>query len=177
MLEGRYGVRRMKTAFLQVVGLAAFVSVVAACGASVTALKPESGNDRLRNFNRLYITTVAMSGSDSMDLASGGGLISAGGKHGESQIPFAVERLAFELRRLGFDVVSDRRSADAIAEFSIGSIRYDPISGWIADEASLVVRAADDDRVLASAFAETRWITPTVRTVIRRLAGGIRSSY
>lgn len=151
--------------------------LLSACGASLTAVGPKGESQRLRDFNRLYVSVASASGASSVDVATLGGLTSANTKEGLAQIALAKDRLAFQLRRIGFDVVSNPSSADAIAEFSIGAVRYDPLTGWIADEAGLVIRAADDNRVLASVFADSRWITPTVKTVVKRLADGVRKFY
>jgi len=96
--------------------------------------------------------------------------------NGENQALIAAQDLAFELTGLGFQLVGSPERAEIIATFTIGAVRYDPLAGWIADQAFLVLRDAHTSKVLVSCRAKTRFVTPTVRTIVRNLAREVRSA-
>lgn len=88
---------------------------------------------------------------------------------GEAQAAQALESLKFELLALGFQMTDTPAEADALADFSIGQIRYDPLVGWIADQAVLTFKDPSG-KVLAGFRAQSRGITPTVNNIVTKLS-------
>jgi hypothetical protein len=96
----------------------------------------------LRSFNKIAVVLQSSSGSTSLHGAKIGGIAGGHVMNGNTQAQHALESMKFELMGIGFDVLDEAESADAIAEFSIGAIRYDPLAGWIADQAFLKFKDA-----------------------------------
>lgn len=93
------------------------------------------------------------------------------------QARLALESLRFELMGIGFNFVTEESRADALVDFYIGTIRHDPIAGWIADQAFVKFKDRRTGEVLAFFRANTRFITPTTNNIISKLAKSVRKSY
>lgn len=96
---------------------------------------------------------------------------------GSSQVQMAGETLAFECEKLGFCVVPATENPDLIFEFNIGSIRFDAMAGWIADQAILRLRDAKSKELVATYQAKGSIITPTVENIISNLVYEIKKNY
>lgn len=96
---------------------------------------------------------------------------------GNPQVQMASDSFAFECARLGFQVVSCRDNPDLLIEFSIGSIRFDPVAGWIADQAIVKLIDSKSNQVVAQYQAKSGFITPTVENIISRLVSQIKKIY
>lgn len=97
--------------------------------------------------------------------------------NGSSQVQMAAESLSFECEKLGFSVVSISENPDLLLELSIGSIRFDPLVGWIADQANIKLRDANSKQLVASFQAKAGFITPTVDNMISKLTYEIKKNY
>ena len=109
----------------------------------------------------ISITTGVMSSNSNIityDIASSG----------EKQAFIAAQNLAFELRTLGFNLTNSQEDSEVVAKFSIGTIRYDLIAGWIADQAFLEFYDSSGQHIL-SISAKARFITPTVNNIVKNL--------
>lgn len=80
----------------------------------------------------------------------------------------AIEATALP-RPIQFHVVSPNENPDLIFEFNIGSIRFDPIGGWIADQAILRIRDAKSQETVCIYQAKTIFITPSVDNLIYKI--------
>tara|TARA_S200000501_G_scaffold38902_1_gene31858 strand:- start:292 stop:534 length:243 start_codon:yes stop_codon:yes gene_type:complete len=78
---------------------------------------------------------------------------------------------------IGFSVVTEKSRADIIVEFSIGQIRYDPITGWIADQGIVRFTNPKSGNIIAMYKAKPRFITPTTNTIVEMLAKEIKQNY
>lgn len=162
---------------LSIATLFAFsIIVLNSCTASVqkTTLTPSL---RLRNYNNIIIDLVSSSGSISISTATIGQIDSGQLMEGEKQGLLALESLQFELMSIGFNFVSKENQADAIIDFSIGAIRYDPLAGWIADQAFVKFKDRKTGQVLAFYRAKAQVITPTVNNIISNLSKAIKRDY
>ena len=81
----------------------------------------------------------------------------------------AAQDIAFALRDQGFETVDDPEQADMIALFSIGTVRYDPLAGWIADRAFLQFKESKTGSMIVSIKADAQVVTPTVSTLVDNL--------
>ena len=93
---------------------------------------------------------------------------------GNDQIIMAAQDVAFALRDMGFDTVDKTDEADIIALFSIGTVRYDPLAGWIADRAFLQFKECKTGSVIVSIKADSQFITPTVGTLVGNIVSEVR---
>lgn len=88
---------------------------------------------------------------------------------GKDQAFLAAKDLELELRAAGMRIVSQPGNANVIANFYIGSCRFDPIAGWIADRSFIDFRDSKTGETVAMVSGNTRVITPTIRSHIRNL--------
>ncbi|OGR85739.1 MAG: hypothetical protein A2901_01105 [Elusimicrobia bacterium RIFCSPLOWO2_01_FULL_54_10] len=106
--------------------------------------------------------------------AIGLGLSASHVMSGNDQINMAVQDIAFALRDMGFDTIEKTGEADAIALFSIGTVRYDPLTGWIADRAFLDFKDNKTGSMILSIKANTRFVTPTVGSLVRNIVSELK---
>lgn len=88
---------------------------------------------------------------------------------GKSQVLIAAKDLETELRMQGFNVVNDIKQAELVVLFSIGTVRYDPLAGWIADRSSVEFRDVKTNETLMILRSVDQLITATVNTHISNL--------
>lgn len=98
------------------------------------------------------------------------GLASASSYDGSSVLPQITQDFRMRLEIEGFYFVSDSRDAEVLLVFSIGAVRYDPLAGWIADQASLVVVDPLTKERLEVHQAKSAGVTATTSKLIRKLA-------
>lgn len=152
------------------------VLIVLSCSSSVEQRISEP-NLRLRNYNNIVLNLVNLSGGVSLSTATLGEINSAQIMSGNSQGRMALESLQFELMGIGFNFVSDVNQAAVIVEFTIGTIRFDPIAGWIADQAFVKFIDKSSGKVLAFYSAKAQFITPTVTNIIKEISNSIKQNY
>ena len=83
-----------------------------------------------------------------------------------------VQRLIDELEQNGFAFVEDRGDSTVIANLRIKSVRFDPLGGWITDDASLTYSNPDTDAELGRVVANEAGITPKLKWIINALVRG-----
>jgi len=89
----------------------------------------------------------------------------------------AGQDVEYALRDIGFETVSSAEQADAVAVFSIATVRKDPIAGWIADRAMLQFRDVKTGSVLYTAKSESSWVTLQIDNLIGGLKKEIQKAY
>lgn len=146
------------------------------CTAAVQQAGPNP-DIRLREYPNLHLVFGASSGSVSVNSVSDGNVSAAHLSSGEQHAVQALESLQFELIALGFNIVPDPARADAIANFSIGGVRYDPIAGWIADQAVLTFKDPRSGGVLAAFRAKSQFVTPTVENIVGNLTKAVKATF
>lgn len=152
--------------------------LLSGCSAVVTSIV----QNPYSRFSGSYKTVAIISNGSSCDSVSttilfDGNLASSHFMDASSQVDLATSTLIFELERLGFVVVPETSDHDLLIEFQIGSIRYDELVGWIADQAFIKMRDAYTNQVIAQYQAKTNLITPTVENIIYELVSEIRKNY
>jgi len=155
-------------------GLALFY--LSGCSATVrhTMSKP---NLKLRNFNKVILYLMNNSGSVSFSSANLKNVRSMQIMDGEKQGIIALESLQFEMMSIGFDIVTSESDAKAIVEFFIGQIRYDPVGGWIADQAIVKFRERTTGDIIAIFQAKKQMITPSINNIVSNLVKEIGKSF
>lgn len=147
-----------------------------ACGARVKSVTT-SPDLRLRDYPNVYVSLTSAGSGLSITSASLGELQSAQLMDAEEQAVQALTEFQFNLMEVGFSIVESRDQADAVFDLSIGTIRYDPIGGWIADKGIVAVRESNTGRTLGMYSTEGRLITATVGKLISSLADAIEEDY
>ena len=131
------------------------ITILLCCGSSVKNLSYTK--EPLRNFNKIYVTVKSSSNND--------------------QVLLALEGLKFELSKIGFSVVEDKSVSDAIVEFQVGTIRFDPLVGWIADEAFINFIDTKNRNKIKVYYGSGRFITPTVKNILLNLEKAIKKDF
>lgn len=173
------------------------MSFLTGCGAAIRCNIKAQGT-QLRQYNKMYLVLQTVSGAisvQSTNLGAGFGVArtinpstdvsstvgsSIGTSHamsGSDQAILVAQSLAFELNSLGFQMVDSAADADIVALFSIGSVRNDPIVGWIADQAFITFKNAKTNETIGTFRADTRFVTPTARTIVKNLVNEIEKYY
>lgn len=150
------------------------------CGATIKAHFP-AGSVSLRQYPKLHLMLVTATGAVSTNKAAmlfSGGVIGAGHVvSGSSQALLVAQNLSFELAALGFQMVDTQDNADAILLFSIGTLRLDPLAGWIADQAFLEFKDRESEITICTFRAKGQFITPTANKIVGNLVAQIRKHY
>lgn len=141
---------------------------------------------KLRDYRSIYVEHVPL-GRYAVSVSSigvGGGkkgvvgaLTSSHAMSGEDQSVMASQDLEFALREIGFHVVNDPGEADAIVIFSIGTVRRDPVAGWIADRAVLSFNDVFTGEGLFVAHSRSSWVTLKISAHIEGLKKSVYKSY
>lgn len=162
----------MKTLFVILIS-----TLLLGCGttAKITSSQPTS----VLNGKKIHLQLPTSSGAMSISGAAmnSESSVVAGGSamSGEDQAEIAAQNLVFELRSLGLRLTNTVDDSDVLANFSIGTIRYDPITGWIADQAFLEFIDKNGDHIL-TVRAKTKFVTPTVDNMIKKLIKELENS-
>ena len=158
-------------------GVLITVLAVAGCGSTIRSFSLPDFSSRVRA-ERVIVRLITGAGAISTVTQSASAIRSAQVSSGEGQAIIAAQTLAFELLNLGFRTTDLIEEADIYVDFSIGTVRLDPLAGWIADQAILTFREPDTGTVLASYQATSRSITATVNNLVsnlvERLAADLR---
>jgi hypothetical protein len=80
--------------------------------------------------------------------------------------------LVSKLQASGFVITRERGESTVHARLKLKSVRYDPVSGWITDDARLEYCRASDGELLGAVVAKEKMITPTVSSVFESLFDG-----
>ncbi|MBC8393331.1 MAG: hypothetical protein H8E17_12295, partial [Deltaproteobacteria bacterium] len=137
--------------YLQILSPISFCLFLFGCGVTLQT-NVISKDVRLRNFNKVYLVLATGAAGTSVNQANLGSVygtasssnstVTAGGlgsnvggtqvMSGQGQVNLALQDMAFELSQIGFEMVERADDAQTIAYFSIGTVRYDQLVGWIA---------------------------------------------
>lgn len=153
----------------------AFTVLYSGCAATVQSVITDP-NVQLRQYRRATLALIDATGSTSVSGAAVGGIATGQLMKGVDQAAQALNSLRFEMAAIGFQMVGSSSEAQIIGEFSIGQIRYDPLVGWIADQAMLILKDPSGN-TLALFRAKSRGITPTVNSLVSQIAKAVRQSY
>ena len=172
--EARKGGRLM-TRTIQSAMLMGFAALIAGCAASVQSVQTDPAV-KLRDYRRLALVLTEVTSSTSVQGASAAGIVGGHLMEGEGQSAQALNSLKFELTAIGFQVVGNASEAQLVGEFSIGQIRYDPLAGWIADQAILILKDSAGNTV-AMFRGKHSGVTPTVNSLVSQIAKAVKKSF
>ncbi len=83
-----------------------------------------------------------------------------------------VQRLVDGLEQSGFAFVADLGDSTVVANLRLKSVRFDPLGGWITDDASLTYSSAGADTELGRVVANESGMTPKLKWIIDALLSG-----
>jgi hypothetical protein len=89
----------------------------------------------------------------------------------------AGDLLRFELQRVGFRMTADTASADAIAELTMGRVRFDSQIGWTAQDAVLTFRRSNQSLPIAAFQTTARLTMPGADTLVKALRRIVQTKY
>jgi hypothetical protein len=148
--------------------------LIPACGSTVRSYKVPAFDSGSAS-RTLEVRVMTTAGAVSIQRSRMGEAVSSTQvMTGQDQALLAAQDVAFELGSMGFAVVEAPGQADLFADFSIGTVRFDPLAGWIADRAFLEFKNARTAEVLASYRSEVRWVTPTVENLVSNIIDRVR---
>ncbi len=83
-----------------------------------------------------------------------------------------IQRFQDELEQGGFAFVESESDSTVTARLRLKSVRFDPLGGWITDDASVTYLRTDGGSELGNVVADEVWITPKLKWVINALVRG-----
>ena len=83
-----------------------------------------------------------------------------------------ILRLVDELTDHGFAFVESKDESTVVAKLKLKSVRFDPVSGWITDDAKLTYMNTEDDVEVGNVVSNEVWVTPKLKMVIDSLVRG-----
>jgi len=83
-----------------------------------------------------------------------------------------LQELQSQLQAQGFRFVTTVEESTVRANLQIKSVRFDPVLGWITDDAKIVYASTRDGANLGTVVADEIWFTPTIEMVFGALVEG-----
>lgn len=145
--------------------------------ASRIATTSSAPKTRLRALATIAVVIPKDSRSYTLVGTAGVGRSTDGATSGVDLVRKAADLLRFELQKIGFRLSSDTVAVDAIAEFSIGKLRFDSQRGWLAEEAILVFRRPGTPESVAAFRASARTATPGADSLVVALGRVVKRQY
>jgi len=139
--------------------------------------KPSGQTLQLRQYKNIYVKLISNVGSKSLHSSPDTSMADLHIHNIEDQTFQAVDSLKSKLISIGFTIVDNAEKADALIIFSIGTIRYNDIEGWIADQGAVTFREKNGDSVIAHFKVDTKVKTPAIKEILAKLAKAIRGKY
>ena len=93
---------------------------------------------------------------------------------GNDQVKIALKDLKFNMKDMGLRVVNSPDTADLVGYFSIGTVRYDPLAGWIADRSYIEFIDKRTNEDVLTVRNDGSFITATVNSHVRGLTKALR---
>lgn len=150
--------------------LASLLIIISGCGSATKITTSQSPG--IINGKKIHLQLLTSSGVFSIsqgDMSSRSSAITSDSDNREEKHALLVaHNLAFELRLLGLNLTNSPEDSEVIANFSIGTIRYDPLAGWIADQAFLEFQDSSGQHIL-TVRAKAKLVTPTVENIVKNL--------
>lgn len=154
--------------------LATCAFLLASLGCAARTAGPR--NASLRGIDTVVLAIPGTAGRITLVGASGMG--APGGSAGSDVelVRIAAETMRFELQKAGFMMTVDTLAADAIAEFTVGSVQFHPELGWVAQQALLRFRRPKSLVEVARFEASTAYAAPSIERMITDLAKSVRNA-
>lgn len=145
--------------------------------ASVITLVRSEPVDRLRTIGTIALVIPGSSGAHTLVGIGGGGTSTGQPTSAIDLTRRAGDLLRFELQRVGFRMAVDTTNAGAIAELTVGRVRFDSQIGWTAKDAVLSFRRANQSLPIAAFQTTARLTIPSADTLVTALSRIVRTKY
>jgi hypothetical protein len=163
----------------------ALVSVVMLSGchrvrvpqASVITIVRAEPKSRLRTLGSIALVIPGSNGAATLVGVSGAGTSTEQATSAIDLTRRAGDLLRFELQRIGLRFTTDTVTAGAIAELSVGRVRFDSQIGWSAQDAVLVFRRPRQSMPLAAFQTTARLAMPGADTLVTALSRIVQTKY
>jgi len=158
------------------------ILIIGSCTATVKRATSNS-NIRLRDYNKVVVNLISGSGNVERGTRISGSLqndeiINIGVGTPDKK---AFQLLQYLLIDIGFQVVTDTAGANAIVDFSLGTVKYDSIYGWITNESFLFFKDGKTGELLEgfNAKGDPMWGAEwyTLDQIISEIGKSLRSAY
>ena len=83
-----------------------------------------------------------------------------------------IQLLLDRLKEHGFSFVGKIDDSSVRASLKFKSVRFDPLAGWLTDDAQIAYSDTGSGEILGTVVADEIWITPTVKMVFEGLVQG-----
>jgi len=148
------------------------LAMCAGCGANIELQRGEVSLSETLDTTRFYLKFDDGSTSKPDNLDGYVNLLWTNDAKRVAIVAQHVEYLETELATHGFIFVASAEESTVLANLRIKSVRYDPIAGWITDDARIVYSPTDGGADLGTVVADDIWFTPTVKMVFEALVRG-----
>jgi hypothetical protein len=162
----------MTIAFLRIIALSMLAVTCFGCGANIELQRSDSelATELATSSFYLDFSDGSKSKPDNID-----GYLNLIWTHNATRAKLVAEHLQDLQSRLqaqGFRFVTTVEDSTVRANLQIKSVRFDPVLGWITDDARIVYASTRDGANLGAVVADEIWFTPTIKMVFDALVEG-----
>ena len=162
----------MKSTGLILSALLMAVLLCSGCGASIELQRGDIELDQLFDTSKFYLRIEDGSESKPDNWDGHVNLIWTDEKKRAVVVADHIQLLKTELEKSGFVFVDNTDKSSVIANLKFKSVRYDPVGGWLTDDAKIEYTTTLDGESLGTVVADEIWITPTIKMVFEALVKG-----
>jgi hypothetical protein len=152
--------------------LAVLLPALVGCGANVELQRGPTPLSNLLASSRFYLSVDDRSTSDPDNIDGHANLLWTDELKRAQVVTEHIALLRTELSSHGFTFVPTPEECSVIAHLRIKSVRFDPLGGWLTDDARIVYSAASSGDELGTVVADENFVTPTVQKVFEALVAG-----
>jgi hypothetical protein len=162
----------MIIAIPRVIALSVLVATCSGCGANIELQRSDSelGTELATSSFYLDFDDGSQSKPDNID-----GYLNFIWTNDATRARLVAEHLQdlqSQLQAQGFRFVTTVKESTVRANLQIKSVRFDPVLGWITDDARIVYASTRDGADLGTVVADEIWFTPTIKMVFDALVEG-----
>jgi hypothetical protein len=148
------------------------LSMCAGCGAHIELQRGAVPVDETLDTSRFYLMFEDGSTSKPDNLDGYLNLMWTSDAKRVAVVADHLQYLKTELKAHGFTFVETAEDSTVLANLKIKSVRYDPVAGWITDDARIVYSPTSGGADFGIVVADEIWFTPTVKMVFEALVRG-----
>ncbi|MGB5354803.1 MAG: hypothetical protein WBN32_14415 [Woeseia sp.] len=168
------GVRRLSMLTTKIIfpALISISLLCSGCGASIELQRSEVALEELLVSTKFYLN---IDDGSKLKPDNWDGHINLLWTNDEKRAIVVAENIQFlrtELENSGFDFVENAEDCSVLANLKFKSVRFDPVGGWLTDDAQIEYKSSIDGNTLGTVVADERWVTPTVKMVFNALVKG-----
>ena len=162
----------MYVVFSRIAVLSALLATCTACGANIEMQRNDPALSGMFSNSKFYLEFDDGSKSNPDNIDGYVNLLWTNDSTREKLVDEYLKFLQSELQANGFNFVSTAEDSSVHAHLRIKSVRFDPVLGWITDDAQVVYTRTDGGAELGTVVADEIWFTPTIKMVFEALVEG-----